>query len=179
MDEAERVDLRGDAGEVAGAQEALGEVGADAHRGFAVAVEDLLGHGGEVLAGGVVQVVRQPLDRAGLAAEQEGALQQAAAGQALELGGEAVRAVELAVAVLLDLLVGLVAVFVGDLAAAEDLGGELVDLGRAAADQEDLVLGRGVAGLVQQAAAGGVVVLGVGEFDDGLDGVAVAGERGE
>lgn len=74
---------------------------------------------------------------------------------ALELGRELGGTVELAGAVVLDLLVGLVAVQLGDSLAAVDLVGQVVEIGVGAGQQPDEVATRPAARVVQQPIFGG------------------------
>ena len=64
LHQAQRVELRGDRGQVARAQEFLGQVGLGALGRFGVAVEHLLGHLGQMLLAGLQQVLVQQLSTA-------------------------------------------------------------------------------------------------------------------
>ena len=96
--------------EIAGPQELLGQGRIDPDRCLAVAVEDLLGDPAEMLARGFEQVGPEALDGGALPAEDERALEQGALDGPLQVGRETIGAVELAGAVVLDLLVRVVAV---------------------------------------------------------------------
>jgi hypothetical protein len=88
----------------------------------------------------------------------------------LQLGRELGGAVELASAVVLDLLVGLVAVQFGDALAAIDFVGQIVEFGVGAGQEPDDVAASAAAGVVQHAVLGCVVVAGGYQLYDGLNG---------
>ena len=94
-----------------------------------------------------------------------------------EIGREAGRPIGLALAIFLDLLVGVVAVQFDDPLAAADLGDQIVGLRRPPGQQVDDVLGRLVAGFVGEARLFRLVVGRVGERHDGLDRLPLACER--
>ena len=160
-------------------EEFLGGVGGDAHRGLAVAVEDLLGHVGEQLFGGLQQVRVQGRDSGRLTTEHKGTALQGLLDLALELGGELGGAVQLAGAVVLDLLVGLVAVQFGDALAAVDFVGQVVQFRLGAGQEPDEVATGVAAGVIQQPVLGGLVVAGGDQFHQGLDGVVLARQAGD
>ena len=91
--------------------------------------------------------------------------------QPLRQGG---RAVELVVAVVLDLLRGVKPVLVGNAVAAVDLVGQVVQRGVTAGNQRDGVLVGTVARFLDQHIAGFVVLGQFDELDHGLHGVLVA-----
>ncbi|MDT4850849.1 hypothetical protein FQZ97_850140 [compost metagenome] len=113
----------------------------------------------------------------GLTAEDEGALQQTAFDQTLQFGSQSIGTIRLAVAVLLDLLVGIGAVLVGDLFAAINLRSQIINFRSGTANQENLVLRLLVSRLIHQACKRGVVVLRINKLDDGLNGIAITRQR--
>ncbi len=129
LHQSKRVKAAADGSRVGDFQEFLSGVGARAHWRFDIAVENLDGHIGEQLLRRLQQVRVQRRYRRRLTTENERAGLQGLLDFALQLGRKFGGAVKLAGAVVLDLLVGFVAVQFSDALAAIDLVGQVVQLG--------------------------------------------------